>query len=63
VGAAPGAAPPASGRKETAGDAAEAQRIRKALEQADGNRTAAAKALGISRVTLWHKVKRYGIEA
>jgi transcriptional regulator of acetoin/glycerol metabolism len=54
---------PASGRKETAGDAAEAQRIRKALEQADGNRTAAAKALGISRVTLWHKVKRYGIEA
>jgi two-component system response regulator HydG len=63
LGSVPGAAVPASGRKETAGDAAEAQRIRKALEQADGNRTAAAKALGISRVTLWHKVKRYGIEA
>src|SRR5262245_2292635 len=49
-------------RRETAGDAAEAGRIRRALEQAGGNRTRAAKALGMSRVTLWHKMRRHGIE-
>ena len=35
----------------------ETQRILKALEDAKGNQTEAAKLLGISRVTLWRKIK------
>jgi transcriptional regulator of acetoin/glycerol metabolism len=33
-----------------------------ALSQCDGNKTLAAKHLGISRVTLWKKLKALGIE-
>jgi transcriptional regulator of acetoin/glycerol metabolism len=32
-------------------------RIREALHQAHGNKTEAAKLLGVSRVTLWKKLK------
>jgi len=39
----------------------EARAIRKALEHFDGNQSLAAKALGISRSTLWRKLKEYGI--
>lgn len=39
----------------------EAQRIRAALEQARYNRTAAARALGMSRTSLWRKMREYGI--
>jgi len=35
--------------------------IREALVQFDGNQTEAAKHLGISRSTLWRKLKEYGI--
>jgi transcriptional regulator with PAS, ATPase and Fis domain len=31
------------------------------LEEADGNRSRAAAMLGIDRVSLWRKLKRYGI--
>ena len=41
---------------------AERQRIIEALRQTGGNRTQAAKLLGTSRVTLWKKINRYGIE-
>ncbi|MBU1073919.1 sigma 54-interacting transcriptional regulator [bacterium] len=41
---------------------AEAASIRRALTQSDGNRTRAARHLGISRNTLWRKMKRYRIE-
>jgi PAS domain S-box-containing protein len=41
---------------------AEAATIRETLTRHDGNRTRAAAALGISRNTLWRKMKRYGIE-
>jgi two-component system NtrC family response regulator len=37
--------------------------IERALEQFDGNRRRAAEALNISTVTLWRKMKHYGIEA
>jgi len=37
---------------------AERQRIQLALEQERGNKTAAAKRLGISRVALWKKMRR-----
>jgi transcriptional regulator with PAS, ATPase and Fis domain len=40
---------------------AEATAIREALERSDGNRTRAAKDLGISRNTLWRKMKRHGM--
>ena len=32
------------------------------LEQTGGNKTRAAEILGIDRVSLWRKVKRYGLE-
>ncbi len=40
----------------------EALQIRQALEQTSGNRTQAARLLGIDRVSLWRKIKRLGIE-
>ncbi len=40
----------------------EAERIRRALEKHKGNRLATARELGISRTTLWRKIKKYGIE-
>ena len=40
----------------------EADHIRHMLELTDGNRTAAAEILGISRVSLISKIKRYGID-
>lgn len=42
----------------------EAERIaiRRALEEADGNRTRAAALLGMGRTTLWQKLKVYGID-
>ncbi len=36
--------------------------IRWVLEQVDGNRSRAAAVLGIDRVSLWRKLKRYGLE-
>jgi len=41
---------------------AEAAAIRRALEESGGNRTRAARHLGISRNTLWRKMKRYRID-
>jgi transcriptional regulator of acetoin/glycerol metabolism len=40
---------------------AEAAAIREALERHHGNRTHAAQDLGVSRNTLWRKMKRHGI--
>lgn len=39
----------------------EKERIRRALEQADGNRNAAARLLGIGRTTLYRKMLEYGM--
>lgn len=39
----------------------EAQHIQRTLEQLDGNQTLASKKLGISRSTLWRKMKEYEI--
>jgi len=36
--------------------------VAEALRQTGGNRTRAAKTLGISRVTLWKKIKAMGLE-
>jgi PAS domain S-box-containing protein len=42
-------------------ESAEAKTIRETLERHGGNRGRAAKELGISRTTLWRKMKRYGL--
>jgi PAS domain S-box-containing protein len=41
--------------------ALERRRLEDALRRADGNRTKAAKLLGVSRVTLWKRMQKYGI--
>jgi DNA-binding NtrC family response regulator len=43
-------------------DAQEKAYIRWVLDEVDGNRSRAAAILGIDRVSLWRKLKRYGIE-
>ena len=40
----------------------ENQHIREALQRLEGNQTKAARALGISRSTLWRKMREYGID-
>jgi transcriptional regulator of acetoin/glycerol metabolism len=42
-------------------DAPEAQRIRRALEENRWRRTAAARTLGISRATLWRRMRHFGM--
>jgi len=39
----------------------EAEKIRQILNKHRGNRLAAARELGISRSTLWRKIKKYGL--
>ena len=43
-------------------DAHEKQYIIEVLDEVEGNKSAAAKILGIDRVSLWRKIKRYGLE-
>jgi transcriptional regulator with PAS, ATPase and Fis domain len=51
-------APPA----RVANHSPEAERIARALERASGTRERAAGSLGVSRSTLWRKMKKYGLE-
>ena len=44
-------------------ESAEVQRIRRALERASGHRERAAQILGISRVTLWRRMRELGLDA
>jgi two-component system response regulator AtoC len=46
---------------QQATEQAEAEAIRAALTASQGHRTEAAELLGISRKTLWEKVKHYRI--
>ena len=41
---------------------AEGRRIERALERAGGNRERAASSLGVSRSTLWRKMRKYGLD-
>jgi transcriptional regulator with PAS, ATPase and Fis domain len=45
-----------------ADESPEVRRIRLALEHADGNRERAAQILGMSRVTLWRRMKALGLQ-
>ncbi len=42
-------------------ESAEAEAIRRTLERYGGNRTDAARELGLHRTTLWRKMRRYGL--
>jgi DNA-binding NtrC family response regulator len=44
-------------------EAMERRHIQRTLEQFNWNQTHAAHALGIDRVTLYHKIKRYGLRS
>jgi PAS domain S-box-containing protein len=44
-------------------DGLKKKQLIEALEQAGGNQSKAAQILGISRVTVWNRMKRYGISA
>ena len=48
---------------ESTDDEDEATRIRRAIERAGGHRARAAAMLGMSRSTLWRRIKELGIEA
>ena len=57
---------PAPAREEPARDAwslaeIEKEHIERVLARHRGNATAAAKQLGISRTTLWRKLREYGL--
>jgi len=54
-------APPADASPSGPLETAEAEAIRAALARTGGHRTRAATELGISRNTLWRKMKRYGL--
>lgn len=41
---------------------ADRQRVIDALRETQGNKAAAARLLGISRVTMWKKVRKYGLD-
>ena len=40
----------------------EKEKLLDALQQADGNQTQAARILGVSRITVWKRIKKYGIQ-
>jgi transcriptional regulator with PAS, ATPase and Fis domain len=40
----------------------EVEYIKRILAESGGNKTLAAETLGIDRVSLWRKIKRYGLE-
>jgi two-component system, NtrC family, response regulator HydG len=45
-----------------AGKAADREALVEALRQAGGNQTKAARILGVSRVTVWNRMRQYGID-
>ncbi len=56
------ASPPSSPAELSSLEANEAAHIARVLEYTGGNRNQAADILGIDRVSLWRRIKRYGLE-
>lgn len=44
------------------GDPAEKAALIEALRQSNGNQSQAARILGVNRVTVWNRMKKYGID-
>jgi len=44
------------------GDATEKQALIETLKKTNGNQSQAARILGINRVTVWNRMKKYGID-
>ncbi len=40
----------------------ERKKLIQTLRQTDGNQSEAARLLGVSRVTVWKRIKKYGID-
>jgi len=55
-------AKPAEGTNDLSIESLERRHIVRVLEDFAWNQTQAAKALGIDRVTLYHKIRRYGLQ-
>jgi PAS domain S-box-containing protein len=55
--------PPVSAQNEGDRDEIKKQRLIQALEQSGGNQSRAAEILGVTRVTVWNRMKKYGITA
>jgi DNA-binding NtrC family response regulator len=55
-------APTPSGAEDLSLDAMERRHVALVLERAGGSKTRAAAMLGVSRSTLWDKLKRYGMD-
>jgi len=53
---------PAEGAEDLSLESVERRHIVRVLEDFGWNQTQAAKALGIDRVTLYHKIRRYGLK-
>lgn len=62
LGAEPGASKTNAGEELPVDLPAEAKRLLRALERSGGHHGRAARALGLSRVTLWRKLRRYGLD-
>lgn len=56
-------APAASPSRERGAVMIDRERVLAVLAEAGGNRAEAARRLGISRVTLWKRLKQYGVDA
>lgn len=53
---------PTMDSKQLSSDERKKQELLAALEQAGGNKSEAARILGISRVTVWNRINRYGLD-
>ncbi len=53
---------PSAGDIAAAGDASERRALIEALRQTGGNQSQAARILGVSRVTVWKRINKYGID-
>ncbi|MGD8367635.1 MAG: sigma 54-interacting transcriptional regulator [Desulfobacterales bacterium] len=57
----PAACPDPTDATDAAKDRAEREALLRALDQSGGNRTETARRLGVSRVTVWKRMKKYGL--